>query len=100
MPPGPRDTNQLGCANVGGGTGTSRGSIDWVDALMAYSKKTRFGSARNRIRSSVNPHDALGDSGEDFPGDCPGLGGKFTGQDLLVALAAYEDYFLAWLNPV
>ena len=50
--------------------------------------------------SSVNPHDALGDSGEDFPGDCPGLRRKFTGQDLLVALAPYDDHFLTWLNPV
>jgi hypothetical protein len=33
---------------------TFRGSIDWVDALTAYSKKTRFGLARNRIHSAFS----------------------------------------------
>src|SRR5207249_2246177 len=54
MPPGPRDTNQLGCAHVGEDMETFRGSIDWVDALTAYSKKTRFGLARNRIHSAFS----------------------------------------------
>ena len=135
MPPGPKDTSRLGCAHVGGDKETSRGSVDWVDALTAYGKKTRFGLARNKIRSecgvwrsafgvagfgspldlspltthpraapaahlsSVHPHDALGDSGEDFPSDCACLRRQFSGQDLLVALASYEDYLLAWCDP-
>src|SRR5271165_33760 len=49
MPPGPKDTSRLGCAHVGGDKETSRESVDWVDALRAYGKKTCFGLARNRI---------------------------------------------------